>query len=135
MHILTDGNKTLVLTGNIVNLTPHEVVIIRDGEKIVYPASGFVARVSSTPQSVGEIDGVPIHKIVYGDVKIYQGNTDDESTYYVDENKVNEDTYIVSAIVAQAWKNTNIRYICPNTNSPIRENGAIVGVTGWAIYS
>lgn len=52
-----------------VNLTPHPLIILdRDGKSVSIPATGDVARVSSTDTVVGHINGITIHKVVFGDV-------------------------------------------------------------------
>lgn len=48
----------------ILNLTPHDVVVEVGATKIIYPASGIVARVLSTPQ-------VEIERIEDGQVPVY----------------------------------------------------------------
>lgn len=61
----------------IINLTPHEIVFCKDGDaergydydvvKVV-PACGLVARLTGKNNRIGEIDGIPIFKTVYGEV-------------------------------------------------------------------
>jgi len=54
---------------NILNLTPHTVVIWRDdGGKIEIPPSGTIARVSTRDVVVGAVDGVPVIRQEYGEV-------------------------------------------------------------------
>jgi hypothetical protein len=58
---------------NLVNLTPHPIVL-RDalGLDHAYPASGAVARVSSTPGALERVEGVPVPvaaSTVYGAVE------------------------------------------------------------------
>jgi len=54
-------NHAVGLVGNMVNLTPHAIVL-RDAEGTdhVVPPSGIVARVSSTPGAVGLVAGIPV---------------------------------------------------------------------------
>ena len=45
----------------VVNLTPHPVVVLRDGERIEFPPSGQVARLGEEIVSTGmTIEGVPV---------------------------------------------------------------------------
>ena len=53
---------------NIVNLTPHTIVVIRDSGNVVIPASGQVARVSVSSVQDGDIDGIPVFVSKFGDV-------------------------------------------------------------------
>ena len=49
-----------------VNLTQHNLTIVfENGDDLVLPASGEVARVTFSTQQVDEIDGIPIFKTVY----------------------------------------------------------------------
>ena len=48
---------------NLVNLTPHEIVIAfgeSNAERMAIPASGIVARVASTPGVAEQVNGVPV---------------------------------------------------------------------------
>lgn len=51
-----------------INLTPHDITIVKEGGNIVIPASGNVARVETIKDTVGYIDGIPIHKTRFGEV-------------------------------------------------------------------
>ena len=65
----TDGVCTSV---RIVNATPHDVVVFRDGPDrpgTVYPASGMVARVATSTTEVAAIGGVPVRIVATGDVE------------------------------------------------------------------
>lgn len=45
----------------IINLTPHAITLRSpSGEDTVIPASGTVARVASTPGTLGEVTGIPV---------------------------------------------------------------------------
>lgn len=51
---------------NIVNLTPHSVVVYKDGGVFVtIPPSGVVARITSSTTVIGEIDGIPVTQTVF----------------------------------------------------------------------
>jgi hypothetical protein len=53
---------------DLINLTPHTIVIRVGGVDHAIPPSGTVARVSTAEAVVGEIDGVPVVRAVYGEV-------------------------------------------------------------------
>ena len=68
-----------------VNLTPHEITFIfADGNELVIPPSGNLARVSVKTEKAGEIDGIPVTTSVFGEVEPKEGTA-----------------YLVSSIVAQ----------------------------------
>lgn len=50
----------------VINLTPHEITCALTGR--TFPASGSIARVSSTSTPAGEIDGIPCFVATYGEV-------------------------------------------------------------------
>ena len=53
----------------MVNLTPHDVVVFdREGNEMILPASGFVARCDSRTETIGEVNGIPITRTVLGSV-------------------------------------------------------------------
>ena len=72
----------------IINLTNHPVTVLtQDGPKTFEP-SGTVARVDTENRIIGEIDGIPIIKIIYKDI------------YGIPEPDGN--IYIVSSVVKNA---------------------------------
>ncbi len=106
-----------------VNLTPHEITLVReDGEVVKIPPSGQVARVKVEQEVVNEINGIPIVKTTFGDI---------EGLPEPQEGKI----FIVSSIVAQAAARTDV--VAPDTSPQgvIRdENGRIVGVKRFQIF-
>lgn len=49
-----------------INLTQHDLtIVLENGDDLVLPASGKVARVTFSTQQVDELDGIPIFKTVY----------------------------------------------------------------------
>lgn len=104
----------------IVNLTPHDVVIVNDnGEEIKrYPASGRVARVNTQSELIGEVDGIQVVRTKYGDV---DGLPD----------KKTDTVYLVSLVVAQALRGSRTDVYVPDTGpgSVVRDDkGQIIGV-------
>lgn len=98
---------------SIKNLTPHNIVVVLDDDiRYVITPSGTVARCSQKTESIGEINGVPLTRTVFGDV--------------INLPAPKEDTiYLVSTLVAQACPNRNDLFI---PNEIVRdENGKVVG--------
>lgn len=125
------------MTGKIVNLTPHEVVLFdQEGKNEIarYPASGVVARVSTTEKVVGELEGVPLVNTEYGEVTGLPSEPE-PGTYYV-----------VSILVAQAVQSNHEMYekfkgriLVPNTSpTPLGvvrdEQGRIRGVKSFIVF-
>jgi len=113
-----------------LNLTPHAIVL-NDGRR--FPASGFVARVSSAFEETAEIEGVTIYRSVMGEI-----------TCTGEANglpPVTEGTFfIVSAMVLDANNRLTVgrRYdlVAPSTghSSTVRnEAGHIVSVGGFVV--
>lgn len=74
---------------NLVNLTPHTVnLITASGETISLPPSGTVARVSSKSSPVGEVEGILLTRVTFGEV--------------LDLPPADGRTFIVSALVRSA---------------------------------
>ena len=100
-----------------VNLTPHEITIVRGDEKIVVPPSGKVARVRTVEKMVGEVDGVPVVVVNYGEV---------ENLPPAEDGTI----YLVSQIVLGAVQGRS-DVLAPNTGKgAVRDSsGNVVGVT------
>lgn len=113
-------------TVNIINLTPHDVhVYDAEGKRIIrtYPASGIVARVKSSTEIVGEVDGIPVARTAFGEI---EGLPDPQS----------DTKYIASLLVLQAAAGKRDDLIGPDTGpgSVVRdESGQIVGVRRFQI--
>lgn len=49
-----------------INLTTHDLtIVLENGDDLILPASGEVARVTFSTQQVDEIDGILIYKTIY----------------------------------------------------------------------
>jgi len=112
----------------IINLTPHEIVVMSEGgeEILRVPPSGTVTRVEVKTEVIGEINGVKVRKVVYGDI--------------VGLPEPRENTfYVVSTIVLLALREKGIYrrdLIAPDTNpdSVIRDpQGRVIGVKYFQI--
>jgi hypothetical protein len=108
---------------NIINLTPHDCHICNaDGEIVrTIPAAKPAARVSSTVETVGEVDGIPVTVTNFGAV---------ENLPDLQEGTV----YIVSLLVQQAASNRP-DLLRPDTGpqNVVRDiAGQIVGVKALA---
>lgn len=110
----------------IVNLTPHSITVLRNGEEIdVYEASGCIARCESDTVVVGEIAGIPLTETTFGE------------PYLIDRDKVKHElpkqqdgTFcIVSALVARAAGREDFIIV----NDTVRDNdGRIIGCQSFA---
>jgi len=100
-----------------LNLTPHTVAIVVDGETISLPSSG-IARVRTLETPAGDIEGIPTIKRTFGKV---QGIPDPEEGV----------TIIVSSMVLSAMEENRSDVVAPDTGpTAIRdEQGRIQAVT------
>lgn len=97
---------------NIINMTPHDITIVRPDNNIVIPASGRLARVSSRTETVGEIDGIPVTTTVFGEVEGLPAPKDGV-------------VYVVSSLVAGRVPERSDVFV---PNESVRdESGRIVG--------
>lgn len=100
----------------MLNLTPHAITLIAsDGRETVIPPSGTVARVSTTEEVAGMLDGIPVVIRRFGDVT---GLPADGTPC------------IVSALVLSAVPGRPGVY-APDTGATARRNaaGQVTGVT------
>lgn len=110
----------------IINLTPHAITVLRDGEEIaVYEASGSIARCESKTGVVGEIAGIPLTETRFGKL------------YLIDRDRVQHELpemqdgtfYIVSALVARTAQREDFVIV----NDTVRDDdGRIVGCQSFA---
>ena len=111
---------------DIINLTPHDVHIYDETGKTIirtYPASGTVARVRSTTEIVGEVDGIEIARTTFGEI---EGLPDPQP----------DTKYIVSLLVLQAVGGKRDDLLGPDTGpgSVVRdESGQIIGVRRFQV--
>ena len=98
-----------------INLTPHEVRIIKKDSVVVIPPGEQVARCEQSEECVGELEGVPVMRLVMGELT------------GLPEQRPGV-TYIVSHIVLQ--KATG-RHDLVKPGELVRDaNGAIIGCRG-----
>lgn len=98
----------------IINLTPHDVTIINEDNKVTIAPSGIVARVSAKTVYTGEIlnDLIPISKTEYGEIE----NLPDP---------IEDTCFIVSSLVAQRVRERTDIFI---PNESVRDDkGRIIG--------
>lgn len=108
----------------LINLTPHTIVLRgADGVDHPIPPSGVVARVATTPGTLGAVDGVPVPvmgRTLFGDVEGLPAS--EEGTMFV-----------VSALVGSALGGSRDDVLQPGTgprDEAIRDaDGRIVAVT------
>lgn len=107
---------------NVVNLTPHAITVRVGQDQVTFKPSGAVARVSTNQTPVGNVNGIPVVKQVFGEIQNLPQPTGDT-------------IYIVSQIVlsaAQAMGRTDC--MAPNTSNAIRnDDGQIVAVPGLIV--
>ena len=112
------SEKKEVETVEMINCTPHEIVVISNEVTTKYATSETVARVSTVQKVVGNINSIEIVETIQGKVE------------GLPEHKENT-FYIVSAIVLSALKGTRVDVIAPDTgNTAIRnDKGQIIAVS------
>lgn len=54
---------------NLMNLTPHALHLVTPGGTVTIAPSGTVARCTQTSTSAGEVGGIPLSRVTYGDVQ------------------------------------------------------------------
>lgn len=105
-----------------VNLTPHPITLVREnGETTTIPPSGVVARVAVKREKIGELNGFPVHRSIFGEV---EGLPEPQDGV----------VYIVSFPVLQALQGKRSDVVAPDTTpqGAVRdENGQIIGVRGF----
>jgi len=105
----------------LVNLTPHEIVVLRDDWELHIPPSGTVARCETKRVVIGNlnVDGhsVPVNKTTFGKVDGLPAPAKDT-------------LYIVASLVAQAVSNRD-DLIIPD-DSVRDDKGRIIGVKSFA---
>lgn len=98
----------------IINLTPHAIdIYLEDADNIrIYP-DGTVARLETSTEVIGEVDGIPITQTSFGPIT------------GLPEIKTTDTIYIVSSLIAQACQNRSDVYF---PNEIIRDDqGRIIG--------
>ena len=100
------------------NLTQHKIVIQKpDGDRVEINPSGIVTRVSSKAEMLEVLDGIPLSRIVYGEVQDLPA-----PEYGV--------VFIVSGLVLGRVQNRLDLFAPDSGPTAIRENGNIVAVCG-----
>lgn len=106
----------------IKNLTPHTVnIVAEDGSIVMFPSEG-IARASQVAEHVGELDGIELVSMKFGEPEDLPEYT--EGTYYV-----------VSIITANAAKAVGRRVDdLLITADPVRDaDGRIIGCKRFAL--
>lgn len=103
---------------NIINLTVHDITIVKNEKTEIIPPSGVVARCETQEVLIGRVNGVDIYKINYGKV-----------TGLPPANK--NTVYITSVLVAQAVKEMRNDVLIPN-DFVRDEKGVIIGCKSLA---
>ncbi len=122
---------------NVVNLTPHEVVIMDENEEVVkrVQKSGFIARLKTRRVHVGTTDKIPFYETEFSDVVLLDENKNESCFPPAQENTI----YIVSGMFLANIEGMGGLYD-PRTDlwSPgelVRdENGNVIGCIGLSQY-
>ena len=104
----------------VINLTPHAIALDVDGQRVVYPASGMLARCATRSVVVGVgPGGATMSAVEYGEVS---GLPEAQA----------DTMYIVSGLVRSALGTSRPDVVSPDSGpTAIRENGQVVAVRGW----
>lgn len=103
-----------------VNLTQHDLtIVLENGDDLILPASGEVARVTFSTQQVDEIDGIPIFKTVYEPEVTGLPEPEDETIF------------IVSSMAAQTAKR---RDVLSPTKLIRDDDGQVIAAGGFATF-
>lgn len=96
---LQNALSSLERPTEIINLTPHELTIVDESSKVIQriPSSGF-ARAQQTREHLGDINGIPAYKTVFGEV----GGLPEPQEGVI---------YVVSALTAQAAPHRDDLYV------------------------
>ena len=104
---------------NIVNATPHAVVLMDNNNAVIktFAPSGICPRCSVSRQVIGEVNGIPVNRSVFGEV--------------VGLPEYEEGTiYIVSRVVAEAARRSDLFVV----DDAVRdEQGRIIGCRALAV--
>lgn len=103
---------------DIINLTVHDITIIKNEKTEIIPPSGVVARCETQEVLIGKVNGVDVYKINYGNV-----------TGLPPANK--NTVYVTSALVAQAVKQMRNDVLIPN-DFVRNKKGVIIGCKSLA---
>lgn len=103
-----------------INLTQHDLtIVLENGDGLVLPASGEVARVTFSTQQVDKIDGIPIFKTVYEPEVIGLPEPQDNVIY------------IASSMAAQTVKRKDV--LAP-TKLIRDDDGQVIAAGGFATF-
>lgn len=134
MYTLTTNGEQTVVDGKIINLTPHDVVLMHEsGITWVIPPEKVSARMipaDDDSENTYAINGFPIKKApkYIGYVGLPEPTED-----------IGDNLYIVSVVVGTAMQNTDYPFrkalIGPDTGpTAVRIDGKIVAVRGFVYY-
>ena len=103
-----------------INLTQHDLtILLENGDGLVLPASGEVARVTFSTQQVNEVDGIPIYKTIY-----------EPEITGLPEPKAGT-IFIVSSLAAQTAKRHDV--LAP-TELIRDDDGQVIAAGGFATF-
>lgn len=103
----------------IINATPHNITVLRGDESVVFEKTDILARVSSSTEVTGNINGFQISHQTFGEI---EGLPEEQIGVF----------YIVSAMVLSANKTRN-DLLAPDSGATAIRNdkGHIIAVKGF----
>jgi len=102
----------------IVNLTPHTINVRAGEQDLAFEPTAPAARVASSQELVGTVDGIPVNRTTFGQVENLP-------------EPIEGTIYIVSALVLSAISGRQ-DVVAPDTGpTAIRENGQVKAVIGF----
>ena len=108
-------------TGELVNLTPHKIVIRLEGQPdITIEPTAPAARMAVKSVATTAIEGIPVSRQEFGKVE----NLPEPTAGVI---------FITATLIAQAVKRADV--VSPDTGpTAIRENGQVVAVRGLQAF-
>ena len=101
---------------NVINLTPHDIILFKDNEQILYKSAG-VLRAECEYELIGTVNGINVFKNKY--ISIDKMPKYKKGTYY-----------IVSRIVAEIMKNRKDLLLVNETVRNVK--GQIIGCKSFS---
>jgi len=122
-NILNLLNSDAVI--NFVNLTPHDIKIIVDGEEVVIASSGVIARLKSEVRKIGFLTSgngvkIPITQTFFGEIEGLPEEKEDT-------------TYVVSTLVAQEGAKIGRHDLLAPGQQIRNEQGLVIGCESLGI--
>lgn len=105
----------------IINLTPHDINVYKDDKILLTLTSQGIARAESKSEVIGEVNGIPITKVSFGEP--------------IDLPEPKEDVYLlVSRITIESAKNhgRTTKDLLTTDNLVRDDNGKVIGCSSFS---